>query len=142
MALTVNRLGMSLLRMGKPSDDVRFLDDVDLTFSLDNRTTRTSSSQQQMMSIELAMKPLVFRASYRDINMITAIVNKAIELYGASQKPAQPSENDSTSRSLTAQGRTSSTMGGKSRVQPIGKAHVLMSKEQVYRPRSSIDIVS
>ncbi|KAJ6604648.1 vacuolar protein sorting-associated protein 13 [Mycena vulgaris] len=81
MALTVNRLGMSLIRMGKPSESVRFLDDVDLTFSLDSR----SSSGHQMTSMEISAKPIVFRASYRDINMITTIVNKAIELSGDSQ---------------------------------------------------------
>ncbi|KAJ7706184.1 vacuolar protein sorting-associated protein 13 [Mycena rosella] len=122
MALTVSRLGMSLIRMGKPSESVRFLDDVDLTFSLDSR----SSSGQQMTSIEISAKPIVFRASYRDINMITTIVNKAIELSSDSQ--AQSSSDEA----LKAQSmRPSQTQMTKTSKQPVGKARVLMSKELV-----------
>lgn len=121
MALTITRLGMSLMRMGKSAENVRFLDDVDLTFSMDSR----SSSSQQMMNMEIVAKPIVFRASYRDIRMITSIVNKAIDLYGSSHKSGA---NDgpvvmTNSKSVTPQ-------FGRSRTQPVGKARVLMSKEQ------------
>ncbi|KAF7339474.1 hypothetical protein MSAN_02161700 [Mycena sanguinolenta] len=121
MALTVNRLGMSLIRMGKPAESVRFLDDVDLTFSLDNR----SSSGQQMTSIEISTKPIVFRASYRDINMIMAIVNKAIELSADTQE--QGSDGEAKRPSL----RPSQTQVTKltTSAQPVGKARVLMSRE-------------
>ena len=125
MALTINRLGMSLMRMGQASDSVRFLDETDMTFSLDSRT----SSQEHMTSMELSMKPIVFRASYHDINLIMAIVNKAIALYG---------ESASASSSATAVTQSSkSTSGPQSKysarlqVQPVGQARVLMSKEQV-----------
>jgi vacuolar protein sorting-associated protein 13A/C len=132
MALTINRLGMSLMRMGKAAEDVRFLDDVDLTLSLDSRT----SSSQQMTSIEVTAKPIVFRASYRDINLIMTIVNKAIELYGNSQKPVSPAKGG-PEESLVAKplsnkrSKPSMSLSGKSGPQPIGKARVLMSKEQV-----------
>lgn len=43
MALTINRLGMSLVRMGKSSESVRFLDEIDLTFSLDSRNPHKST---------------------------------------------------------------------------------------------------
>ena len=78
---------MSLLRMDKPSDGVRFLDDLDLTLSMDNRQW----AAQQMSSIELTLQPVVFRVSYRDINLITTIVNKAIDL---STKSASRVTND------------------------------------------------
>jgi vacuolar protein sorting-associated protein 13A/C len=121
--------------MGNPSESVRFLDDVDLTFSLDSR----SSASQQMTNMEIAAKPIVFRASYRDINMITAIVNKAIVLYGNSQKSATSAEDD-VALAKAVQGRPSLSQGtnfyssktGKSSGQPIGRARVLMTKEQVH----------
>ncbi|CCL98963.1 uncharacterized protein FIBRA_00971 [Fibroporia radiculosa] len=70
LALTVDHLGMSLIRMGNETpESVRFMDDVDLTMSLDSR----ASSSQQLTSLEVSLKPLVFRASYRDINLITDI---------------------------------------------------------------------
>jgi vacuolar protein sorting-associated protein 13A/C len=114
---------MSLIQMGKNSESARFLDDVDLTVSLDNR----SNSAQQMTSIEITAKPIVFRASYRDINLITSIVNKAIELYSNSQ-PAGPSSQDKpASQYMTV------TSGAASAVSKAasGKANIVMSKEQV-----------
>ncbi|KAJ7254114.1 hypothetical protein B0H12DRAFT_1202424 [Mycena haematopus] len=122
MALTVNRLGMSLIRMGKPSESVRFLDDVDLTFSLDSR----SSSAQQMTSIEISAKPIVFRASYRDINMIMTIVNKAIELSADTQE--QGSSDGEVKPPSMRPSQTQITRISASK-QPVGKARVLMSRE-------------
>ncbi|KAF8216245.1 hypothetical protein K438DRAFT_1748990 [Mycena galopus ATCC 62051] len=124
MALTVNRLGMSLIRMGKPSESVRFLDDVDLTFSLDSR----SSDAQQMTSIEISAKPIVFRASYRDINMIMTIVNKAIELSADTQDQSFPDEINSKPPPSVRPSQTQITKMSTSK-QPVGKARVLMSKE-------------
>ncbi|KAJ1311504.1 hypothetical protein OPQ81_009991 [Rhizoctonia solani] len=86
MALTVSQLGMSLSRMGRSAENVRFLDDMDITLSLDTR----KSAAHQMTSIELSTKPIVFRASYRDINLIMAIVNRAIEL--SSKPQTQPKD--------------------------------------------------
>lgn len=140
MALTINRLGMSLIRMGKTADSVRFLDDIDLTFSLDSR----SSSSQQMTSIEIASKPIVFRASYRDINLITAIVNKAIELSnrqynGSPSEQAVPNSTSGKSLDMRMTRRSSSRGGSKSLTQPVGKARILTSKEQVTHAFSFID---
>ncbi|KAJ7492621.1 vacuolar protein sorting-associated protein 13 [Mycena latifolia] len=133
LALTVNRLGMSLIRMGKPSESVRFLDDVDLTFSLDSR----SSSGQQMTSMEISAKPIVFRASYRDINMIMTIVNKAVELSGDSQ-----GQSSTDGKALKPQSmRPSQTQITKisASKQPVGKAKVLMSKELCISAEGSFD---
>lgn len=74
--------------MGRASESVRFLDDMDITLSLDSR----QSAAHQMTSIELATQPIVFRASYRDINLIMAIVNRAIELSSKPQAKEQQPE--------------------------------------------------
>jgi vacuolar protein sorting-associated protein 13A/C len=129
MALTVSRLGMSLVRMGGASESVRFLDDVDLTFSLDSR----SSSSHQMTNIEIGAKPVTFRASYRDINLITSIVNKAIEGYGNSQQsPTQ--HNEDFLKSDSSQKPEISVIKSTTFNQSLqdGKAQVLVSKEQVF----------
>lgn len=123
------------MRMGRTSDSVRFLDDTDLTFTLDSR----ASSSQRMTSMEISARPIVFRASYRDINLITSIVNKAIELYGNSQK-TDPTSSDGNSADMSITVRRSqapdSRAGSSKKAQPIGKARALMSKEQVVRPCS------
>jgi len=122
---------MSLLTMGKSVDSVRFLDDVDLTFSLDSR----SLSSHQMTNVEVMAKPIVFRASYRDINLITSIVNKAIERYGISQETLMnQKQNDFKSQEKMnphEMGGTFSSSYNRSQSQPAGKARVLMVKEQV-----------
>ncbi|KAF9270221.1 DUF1162-domain-containing protein [Marasmius fiardii PR-910] len=121
MALTVDRLGMSLMRMGKPEDSARFLDEFDLTLTLDNR----SSSSQSRSSIEVNAKPIVFRASYRDIRLITTIVNKAIELYTTSQGH---SSNEGTG-ATTVFGQTSRSR--RSNARASGKARAITCKEQL-----------
>jgi vacuolar protein sorting-associated protein 13A/C len=129
MALTINRLGMSLIRMGKDTESVRFLDDIDLTFSLDSRM----SSSELMTSMEIAAKPIVLRASYRDINLIMAIVNKAFERYANSQKSDSTPEQGAETTSFTTKsstGRHAKSSVSKS-PRPIGRARVLTSKEQV-----------
>jgi len=117
--------------MGKPSENVRFLDDVDMTFSLDSRT----SSSQQLSSMEATITPIVFRASYRDINLIMSIVNSAIERYGQSQKQTSstsPSNGKVQSLTSTSSPRKQSklrTTG--TATQTSGHAQVIMTKERV-----------
>ena len=130
MALTVSRLGMSLTRMGGASESVRFLDDVDLTFSLDCR----SSSSHQMTNIEVGAKPITFRASYRDINLISSIVNKAVEGYGNSQQ-SHTKHNEDVAQSNSSNREMSvikSTTLELDQSRQHGKARVLVSKEQVF----------
>ncbi|KDQ63547.1 hypothetical protein JAAARDRAFT_29565 [Jaapia argillacea MUCL 33604] len=134
LALTVSRLGMSLMRMGDTSESVRFLDEVDLTFSLDSRT----SALQQMTNIEVTAKPIVFRASYRDINLIMTIVNKALELYANSTKStaateSQPSRKTATpTRAVQSVNKEFRGIFGRSlpRSGTLGQAQVVVSKEQ------------
>ena len=126
---------MSLTRMGKDTETVRFLDDVDFTFSLDSRSTDT----HQMMNIEMTSQPIVFRASYRDINLITTIVNRAIELYTESAQKhskANGSTSDALVPARSAYGISTSRKTAKptSRSEPVGSANVVLSKEQVCLP--------
>lgn len=125
---------MSLTRMGKDAETVRFLDDIDFTFSLDSR----SSNAHQRTSIELASQPVVFRASYRDINLITTITSKAIELYSSSMTKASeeqlPTEGIGSPVSADVQRPQTSrrlTRRSGSRVQTIGNANVIATKEEV-----------
>ena len=124
------------MRMGKSSESVRFLDDVDLTFSLDSR----SSLVQQLVNIEISAKPIVFRASYRDMKLITSIVNKAIELYSTSQRSNTTSDEANAVEPRTSkplQGQSSKSFASNFRSHPIGRGRVLMSKEQVSRSAKS-----
>lgn len=132
MALTVERLGMSLIKMGRSTESVRFLDDVDLTFSLDSR----SSASRQMTSIEISCRPIVFRASYRDINLITSIVNVAIDRYGQSQErllSQKQGGEDLMDKVDTpgGDGPVSQRAVSQSQARSVGNARVSMSKEQV-----------
>lgn len=124
MAASIDRLGMSLMKMGASSESVRFLDEVDLTLSLDSR----ASESQQMSSIEISMRPIVFRASYRDINLITTIVNKALELYSKSVQSQSPNSEAKDVKLGTALARSANRA---SVSQPVGRVKVLTTKEQV-----------
>jgi len=131
--LTIDQLGMSLVKMGT-KDSVRFLDDVDMSFTLDSR----SSSAQNLTSIEITAKPIVFRASYRDINLITAIINKAIELSNKAQERPKD-ERDGSLKDKTMSLQPAKTKAAISQISKgnakhsVGKARVIVSKEQVRR---------
>lgn len=119
---------MSLVQMGRQAESARFLDEVDLTISLDSRST----SAQQMTSVEVNAKPIVFRASYRDINLITTIFNRALELYNTSQSNAtsdNPVKTDSQGSQMET--RTVETASASPNTVAVGKAKVVMSKEHV-----------
>jgi vacuolar protein sorting-associated protein 13A/C len=139
---------MSLLRMGSP-EDARILDDVDITLTLDSRTM----SAHQMTNIDITIKPIVLRASYRDIMLILTVVNKAMEAYGRqtsaapSSKPAQTSQAISTTATRRVSGGSAQgtrTYTSKSSNLPLGSAHVVLSKEQVRRecPVTELELTS
>ncbi|KAI0724570.1 vacuolar protein sorting-associated protein 13 [Cerioporus squamosus] len=126
-AVSVEHVGMSLGRVGKPAESVRFLDDLDFTLTLDSR----SSASHQSTSIEVTALPIVFRASYRDIMLIMTIVNKAIELYGKSSQSANQ-DKGASEKALSRPALQSRKISRPttSRIQPIGSARVVMNKEQ------------
>lgn len=122
MALTITHLGMSLTQMGNLDESVRFLDDVDMTLSLDSR----QSAAQQMTSIDIASTPIVFRASQRDINLIMAIVTKAAQM---AAKPTPPEPRPAV-RSAKSAGRVTSSKA-KSAGIVTEQPRLVMSKEKV-----------
>ena len=119
MALTITHLGMSLTQMGNLDESVRFLDDVDMTLSLDSR----QSAAQQMTSIDISSTPIVFRASQRDINLIMAIVTKAAQM---AAKPTPPEPRPAV-KSAKSAGRVTSSKAKIVMEQP----RLVMSKEKV-----------
>lgn len=121
---------MSLVHMGRPSESARVLDDVALSCTLENR----SSFSHSTTSIEAVCKPLVFRASYRDIDLMTSIINKALSLASkansqtGSDRAIGPGSN-SPLRSVPT--KHASSMRNHSNVQSITSGTVVISKEQV-----------
>ncbi|KAI0308206.1 hypothetical protein B0F90DRAFT_1833497 [Multifurca ochricompacta] len=134
-ALTMSRAGMTLLRMGRP-EEARILDDVDLTLSLDSRTL----SSHQMTSIDITFRPIILRASYRDIMLILTIVNKAMEAYRRQTSDASRSEPTRSSLPASTTNKRQISWGSiqgarldrsLTNNQPLGSAHVVLSKEQL-----------
>jgi vacuolar protein sorting-associated protein 13A/C len=94
-----------------------------------------------MTSIEITSKPIIFRASYRDINLISSIVNKAAELSNRSQNEgatAGASQNTrlSSSGSLIKEGGRSHARSQSPGV--LGRAKVITTMEQV---KASLSII-
>lgn len=122
VALTITHLGMSLTQMGNLDESVRFLDDVDMTLSLDSR----QSVAQQMTSIDIASTPIVFRASQRDINLIMAIMTKAAQM---AAKP-EPPEPRPAVKSAKSAGKVTSAKAKRSEIL-MEQPRLVMSKEKV-----------
>jgi vacuolar protein sorting-associated protein 13A/C len=108
--------------MGNLDESVRFLDDVDMTLSLDSR----QSAAQQMTSIDIAATPIIFRASQRDINLIMAIVTKAAHM-AAKAAPPEPrpvvKPTNSTGKITSSKAKPSDIV--------MEQPRLLMSKEKV-----------
>lgn len=107
------------------------MDDVDITMTMDDRST----DSQQSTNIEVSSKPFVFRASYRDLMLISTIVNKAIALYGNIDFKA---DNDNL-EAVPARPPVKSVLSKQSRIlqsqlHPVGHARVIVAKEQVRMP--------
>lgn len=105
--------------MGRPSEKAKFMDDVDITMSLDTR----SAASQQLTNIEIHSKNVTFRASYRDIALITSILNRAMESYNHSQE-SRRIQTDVNASASPIDARKSSPL-------PTGRTLVTMIKEQV-----------
>jgi len=135
LTLFVYNLGMSLTRMGQRSDVVRLLDDIDVNLNMSGQTT----DSHQLTSIQVNCKPIILRASYRDILLLLGITNKVLEAYGQQNQQSDNQAGASTA-SLHNHAPTSqrpgliarvSSRGTQTSVKPIGKAKVLMSKEEL-----------
>ena len=76
---------MSLCRMDRQSETVRFLDDLDIALAMDNR----EDGGRKASSIELTVQAINLRVSYRDILLVQTIANRALELSSQASKPAE-----------------------------------------------------
>jgi vacuolar protein sorting-associated protein 13A/C len=63
------------------------MDDIDITLAMESKQVMSL----QRTNIDITAKPIVFRASQRDINLILAIISRAAQL--ASQSTANDSKN-------------------------------------------------
>ena len=120
---------MSLTRMSNIADSARFLDNVDLTFSLDSRST----ASQQLTSIEVGAKPIIFRASFHDINLIMNITNRALGVYGstANARAQKPAFGASSTADTTTARSSGPAVTARAAPHLIASAHVITAKEQV-----------
>ncbi|KAK0549054.1 Vacuolar protein sorting-associated protein 13 [Tilletia horrida] len=107
LALKVDQIGMLMRRMNRPKESLRFLDDFDIAMSMDSRM----SAARQVTSIEIEIDPLTFRVSYRDIMLITTVINKAIELSASSNQASQQqvSQKPAARASSSVSGRERTT---------------------------------
>ncbi|GAA6006460.1 hypothetical protein JCM10207_004941 [Rhodosporidiobolus poonsookiae] len=143
LALTVNKMGMFLCRMDKPKENIRVLDDVDITLSMDSR----GDGGRQVTNIDVGIQPLILRVSLRDIFLINSIINRAIELSNRSppvpeEPPARPALEPAPSgrsRSKSNASRTSrrkSQLGTPKPNKELLKAQVIVTKETL---RATVD---
>jgi vacuolar protein sorting-associated protein 13A/C len=126
---------MSLVKMDNLQEQVRFMDDLDLTFVMDSRKSAT----EQRTSIDIDAKPIVFRASYRDIMLITSIANRAVEL---SSKTAPPNALGSD-KSMPKSTRRMSSRRQIADVQTMfsEQPRIIMSKEQVGHQERALRLI-
>jgi vacuolar protein sorting-associated protein 13A/C len=105
MAFKIDKLGMSFGTMDTDAR-VTFLDDLNVAMSLDTR----QRGSQQMSSFEVEVPdPVIFRASYTDIMLITDIVNKAIAVANQAGKQGEVQETEARKRQNTGGTDASST---------------------------------
>ncbi|KAG9019286.1 hypothetical protein FRB90_004293 [Tulasnella sp. 427] len=123
-SLAVKKMGMCLMSMNKPADKVSFLDEIDVTLTIDGRQT----TDHQMTEIGLNVLPIVFRASLRDISLITAIVNRALEL-SSSQASSPPKAPKPVSARPTSTVSRKSAAPSRPKASQKSKSRVIMSKE-------------
>jgi vacuolar protein sorting-associated protein 13A/C len=143
LALKLDHLGMSFGRMDRPTDRVRFLDDVNIALSLDTR--RRGSQRMTILEAEIP-DPIVFRASYSDMMLIMNIINEATAgAQRALSPPAGPASKrqrrrssagaletiptTATSTSVAAKASTRRTSISERRGS-VETSRVLVSKEQ------------
>ena len=156
LALTVDQFGVFMCRMNKPKDTVRFLDNFNLTFSMDSR----AMGLRQKTSIEVDVEPLVLRVAYRDIMLISSVINKAIELSSQSSADSekesvkQPRRQASLATTTSVQsidttkGRTIASRTGRaasgtasSDDARLGAAHLIMSKESLKASFAGLQVI-
>jgi vacuolar protein sorting-associated protein 13A/C len=142
LALTVEKIGMFLCRMDKRADySIRFIDNFNFAMTMDTRTSRPG---QQLTNINVDIGPLVLRLSYRDVLLITSIVNKVSELSSQSSAPPPEKEtkpgseidtnvplDNTLSKSFNYDSLTAAKKGGNSKKSPSVLQTLMMTRETV-----------
>lgn len=121
--------------MDKPKENIRFLDNFDISLSLDSR----ADAGHQVTSIDIGIQPLVLRVSFRDILLVNSIVNRAIEMSNrsttspSSPPPSRPQLQPTTSGKRLKPDATRRSMSRSRRKSSVGQlqAQVIVSKETV-----------
>nr|ODO02780.1 vacuolar protein sorting-associated protein vps13 [Cryptococcus depauperatus CBS 7855] len=149
LALKVDRIGMSFGRMDLPHERVKFLDDLNLALALDTK----QKGSQRMTSFDVDIPdPIIFRASYTNIMLISDIVNKAMSVATKTSSQFEVSRDDgngdatSPAPTSTNQGSLKPSNGSKysrrrgstnthrrslsKKGQSLEKPQVIISKEQ------------
>ncbi|KAJ3072035.1 hypothetical protein HDU98_004400 [Podochytrium sp. JEL0797] len=86
--LSTKDMGMFFCVMNNRKDStLRFIQNFDLTMVMDSRLP---SPGHQLTAINIDVSPLMLRVSFRDVNLITDIFNRAMSLGGGSANKASP----------------------------------------------------
>ena len=138
MALSVLRLGMSLVRMNKPTEAIRFLADFDVSLTLESR----QEVAKQFTGIQVMLQPIIFRSSYRDILLIMSIVNKAIALFsGNSEQPQELQQTNFDSARTIAERNSNEQISTRKLYSPsTAAAKVVATSEEVCHDHSTRNI--
>ncbi|EXX73461.1 Vps13p [Rhizophagus irregularis DAOM 197198w] len=140
LALTVEKIGMFLCRMDKRADSlIRFIDNFNFAMTMDTRTSRPG---QQLTNINVDIGPLTLRLSYRDVLLITSIVNKVSELSSQSSAPPPEKEtisgpeidanvplDNAVSKNFNYDSLTAAKKGGNSKKSPSVLQTLMMTRE-------------
>jgi len=140
MAFKIDQLGMAFGSMDKPDVRVRFLDDLNVAMSLDTR----QKGSQQMSSYEVEIPdPIIFRASYTDIMLITDIVNKAVAVATSAGKSGDDKDTkDRRRRSVSGTDASSTRMPATTTITPAHRSitqNTSTRRTSISRRRKSMD---
>jgi vacuolar protein sorting-associated protein 13A/C len=103
LVLTANDIGMVLCRMDARDDTtLSLIDNFDIDLTLDQNSAITG---ELSTTISIGVRPLVLRASHRDVMLMLGIVNKAKELASKAaipfDEPVEPPSSQHSSRPVS-----------------------------------------
>ncbi|KAI9292119.1 vacuolar protein sorting-associated protein vps13 [Neoconidiobolus thromboides FSU 785] len=79
LSLVVDRIGMSLCQMNsRQKSSLRFIDNFDIILSLNEQINK---GEHSVTDIYADIKPLILRLSYRDLMLITDVINKFTKVF-------------------------------------------------------------
>ena len=124
--------------MNKPTEAIRFLDDFDVSLTLESR----QEVAKQFTGIQVMLQPIIFRSSYRDILLIMSIVNKAIALFsGNSEQPQELQQTNFDSARTVAERNSNEQISTRKLYSPsTAAAKVVATSEEVCHDHSTRNI--